>query len=423
MAVHQYIGARYVPKFYENSNNTAEWQSGVIYEPLTIVTYNGNSYTSKKYVPSNIGNPSVNTDYWVATGLYNEQINNLSNQVNALADRTENVENRTGFKIIFIGDSYGTGEGADSAVTSYIARCANALGLVENSTYWNNSIGGASFHGWNGRRTYRSLLEEVAPGDDDEITHVVVCGGINDATSGATLSANITAMEDFVTYAKTRFENAKIIIGFLGWTTGVTTNINIVNTSLPAYKYAGEKGAAFVNLNCLNHDYHNFQSDGSHPTADGAKCIGWGLASYLKGGSPIDGALRYRTLNITLNSEKFASGSPNIQEYIDENCVYVSVGKATLTLQNDITISSDVEIEIGTINYNNYMNSIVELGSPTVKIAIFGQPSTIYTYGVLRFDANGKKLYLRPIFNGTFTSNNAIVIFGGICGAIPLEWC
>lgn len=77
MAVHQYIGARYVPKFYENSNGTSEWQGGVIYEPLTIVTYNGNSYTSKKPVPADVGNPSANTSYWVATGVFNEQLESV----------------------------------------------------------------------------------------------------------------------------------------------------------------------------------------------------------------------------------------------------------------------------------------------------------------------------------------------------------
>ena len=84
MAVRQYIGARYVPKFYENSNSTSEWQAGVIYEPLTIVTYNGNSYTSKKPVPANIGNPSSNSEYWAATGLYNEQVESLREQFEEL---------------------------------------------------------------------------------------------------------------------------------------------------------------------------------------------------------------------------------------------------------------------------------------------------------------------------------------------------
>ncbi len=73
MSTRQYIGARYVPKFYDY-NGSPEWRVGVAYENLTIVTRNGNSYTSKKPVPSNIGEPEYNTEYWVATGLYNEQV-------------------------------------------------------------------------------------------------------------------------------------------------------------------------------------------------------------------------------------------------------------------------------------------------------------------------------------------------------------
>ena len=114
MAVHQYVGARYVPKFYENSLGTSEWQSGVIYEPLTIVTYNGNSYTSKKYVPANIGDPSHNTAYWVATGTYNQQIQDLSDRVSAIEPVVETDNERMEFlseyilnkKIVIFGDSY-----------------------------------------------------------------------------------------------------------------------------------------------------------------------------------------------------------------------------------------------------------------------------------------------------------------------------
>lgn len=92
MALRQYIGARYVPKFYENSLGTSAWESGVIYEPLTIVTYNGNSYTSKKTVPASVGDPSSNPAYWVATGMYNQQISDLSTIVTALQGDVDSVE-------------------------------------------------------------------------------------------------------------------------------------------------------------------------------------------------------------------------------------------------------------------------------------------------------------------------------------------
>ena len=75
--VTQYIGARYVPKFYENSEGGNDWTPNTIYEPLTIVTRNGNSYTSKIPVPATVGAPENNTTYWIATGNYNEQIETL----------------------------------------------------------------------------------------------------------------------------------------------------------------------------------------------------------------------------------------------------------------------------------------------------------------------------------------------------------
>lgn len=74
----QYIGARYVPKFAE----PYEWQSNVAYEPLTIVTYLNNSYTSKKPVPAGI-NPS-NSEYWVMTGNYSGSIEQINAEIEKL---------------------------------------------------------------------------------------------------------------------------------------------------------------------------------------------------------------------------------------------------------------------------------------------------------------------------------------------------
>lgn len=88
MATLEYIGARYVPMFYRNSDNTSEWRSGVEYEALTIVTWNSNSYTSRIPVPASVGAPSENPEYWVNTGAYNAQITQLQNDVNQLKEDT-----------------------------------------------------------------------------------------------------------------------------------------------------------------------------------------------------------------------------------------------------------------------------------------------------------------------------------------------
>lgn len=99
MGVTQYIGARYVPIFYVNSNNTSEWTPNTTYEPLTIVTRGtGNSYTSKIPVPANIGEPENNPDYWVNTGNFNAQVNDLDQKVGDLETAVDGVKDMAGNK-------------------------------------------------------------------------------------------------------------------------------------------------------------------------------------------------------------------------------------------------------------------------------------------------------------------------------------
>ena len=70
MAIRNYVGARYVPKFADPIG----WQANTSYEAMVIVTYNNSSYTSKIPVPRTVGNPAENSKYWALTGNYNAQI-------------------------------------------------------------------------------------------------------------------------------------------------------------------------------------------------------------------------------------------------------------------------------------------------------------------------------------------------------------
>ena len=92
----QYIGARYVPKFYEGSNGS-QWESGVMYDPLTIVQHNTNTYCSKKTVPSTIGQPNLNPEYWANIGLLGDVtniLNQLQSDVSSLNDSVDDLDNR-----------------------------------------------------------------------------------------------------------------------------------------------------------------------------------------------------------------------------------------------------------------------------------------------------------------------------------------
>lgn len=84
----QYVGARYVPNIYTNPDDgSADWKENATYEALTIVTYNGDSYTSKKAVPNNIGNPADNKQYWVKTGDFNASLIALQNRVTGVENK------------------------------------------------------------------------------------------------------------------------------------------------------------------------------------------------------------------------------------------------------------------------------------------------------------------------------------------------
>ena len=90
MSVTQYIGARYVPLFAD----PITWDITQQYEPLTVVCYQGNSYTSKQSVPANID--ISNTDYWVLTGNYNAQIEQYRAEVQTFDNRiTANTTSNT----------------------------------------------------------------------------------------------------------------------------------------------------------------------------------------------------------------------------------------------------------------------------------------------------------------------------------------
>lgn len=79
MAVTQYIGARYVPLF------DGIWDANKEYEPLTIVSYLGASYTSRQAVP--VGVPIDNEAYWALTGNYNSQIEQYRQEVQQFDSR------------------------------------------------------------------------------------------------------------------------------------------------------------------------------------------------------------------------------------------------------------------------------------------------------------------------------------------------
>lgn len=204
MAVRQYVGARYVPKFAD----PVAWQSGTSYEALTIVTYNNSSYTSKVPVPATVGNPADNSDYWALTGNYNAQVEayreetvavqeNLNEEINkreqadtALGERITNeitarqnadtaITDSLKTFAVYLGNSYTFGQGSDTSrglfertkdlfdgAKSYTA---SSIGLVAYDTVTN---------------TFETMLDNAIDDsslDKNAVTHLIIIGAWGDS--------------------------------------------------------------------------------------------------------------------------------------------------------------------------------------------------------------------------------------------------
>lgn len=263
--VRQYIGARYVPKF------DGEWDNAKIYEPLTIVSFNNSSYTSKKEVPAGV--LPTDTEYWAVSGTMSGQILDLQqrmatiesdlspieNDVDFLKNKTSDLINR---KFILVGDSYAMTLPAYTPWTNIFASYTGA-----DCTILANSGGGFVASGDYG--TFENHLVNTPIIDD--VTDIIVCGGANDNTAhnaGATSSAVQLAIKHFIDTARNLYPEANIYIGFIGNST-TPTYFTPLKVASEAYKKAClEKGCHFIDgytaviSDDLMHDY-------LHPTTAG----------------------------------------------------------------------------------------------------------------------------------------------------------
>ena len=274
MSTRQYKGARYVPII------DGEWDNTKSYDPLVIVTHEGDSYTSKTYVP--VGAAITNETYWACTGNYNAQVAAYRAEVEDLSDDVSKLNNKvSGKKYIFIGDSFNTTDTPPGGVPIYpwSTELVTCLGLTSDD-YKNRGIGGAGFvHGV----TFQTQLETLAAQitDKENYTNIIVLGGINDV--GQSYSDVTNAIVAFYNYAAETFPNAMITIGVLNWDKRGSAKRGLANmmvwyndlTYLPRLR-------VITNLYTFYHNYYYYQPDG-HPARNGSTNIARCVANVLKG--------------------------------------------------------------------------------------------------------------------------------------------
>lgn len=115
----QYIGSRYVPIFGRKGDDSIEWDNTGTYEPLTVVLYQGNSYTSRQFVP--VGIEITNQDYWVNTGKYNAQIEQYRQELAQVISDNEANKEAIAEANTAISNETQAREQADTAINKSIA--------------------------------------------------------------------------------------------------------------------------------------------------------------------------------------------------------------------------------------------------------------------------------------------------------------
>lgn len=416
----QYIGARYVPKFFADENGDPSWRDSIPYEALTIVMYLGNSYTSKKSVP--IGIQIDNTEYWVLTGAYNEQVEQYREEV-------ENLRNMiTKKNVLCIGDSYLAYSSQEMETESWGAFLRIYLGSNNNVTL--NGMGGSGFVG-NATRTFGILLSEkynsMSEEERNAITDIVVCGGLNDAsaiTDGTTtVNDVINAMKLFFTNASTYFPNARVHVGAIGWMATGFTNRDAYMTTFrsiielyrksPFYSTSGKvdylTGVEYI---MPTEPINNYKPDLIHPTAQASSAIAIAIYNALMRGNSAGGFRAYNTVVLIPSGHGTKINECSLKATADGNQINLIGGTFGVNLDiTDITALNDIEIATCTQPFRATTSNPLVV---PVSIAIFPGKDGTYDFvnGELKF-ANGK-VNLKLLYNssvGHYTGVTSISVF------------
>lgn len=338
MTNRQYIGARYVPKFFNNKGSN-EWIPNITYEALTIVTYLNNSYTSVKNVPQTDKTPNIDTDNWVLTGNYNAQIEEYRQKMINVFNNNSLVETT---RYVLISDSYGVNASSPTRYSwfDYFKK----LATQDNINVSSGALGGASFGGVN-TNTYNDVLNQVINDmtDDEktEVTKIIIGGGYNDAIFAANDAVVENSMLSFKTIVNNNFPNCKYIIFiWIGNSTNKNNKINIFNYMDRMKDLCYKNNIYFNNYGFFaTHKYKtDIQSDGIHPTLIGAQNIGYCVYNIVNGKNSI---CSYGYSDILLLNSKNLTIDQGIREWLSSNCCNFLFATTTFTkTSNDINIGT-----------------------------------------------------------------------------------
>lgn len=284
---YEYTGMRYVPVFAD----PPEWSSANSYEPLEIVIHQGNSYTSKTFVP--VGIDISDPQYWALTGNYNAQVEQYRQEVSQYSqevsqyrqevlkldgrvnDNAQAIVNLKGELLsqkhmVLIGDSY-TNPAVPLGNTplwwEYV--CKN-LNVVAH----NYAKGGAGYQVRDNLFSTQ-VAKAVADTTYDHkmVEYCVVYGGINDIGQIAA-----TMVQNVYDALQKEFVNAKVVIAL---NAGQKNQRNHSNNRRTLVRDMAQSGIDIFSTAGI--ELFIDTVDSTHPSTQGNKVLGAYMTSKIGG--------------------------------------------------------------------------------------------------------------------------------------------
>ena len=323
MAVHQYIGARYVPKFLGTYDPTT------VYENLSVVDNGmGTSYISDKTVPA--GTPLTDTSYWNIYGATSGAVINLQNQIGDINDLETNntddlvvainevksVQNQN--HIVIIGDSW-----ADAVHDPLVVRMNTILQNRLGCTIHNYAYGGTGFDATNGYDKQLEWMNEDVTNDVysyDQVKCIILVCGLNDHYGGATSATFKTRLQDWYDKAVAYTAGFRMpIYWFQNYSVENDLNQTNITTFARQRTYYDEVISNFNGRLIYVPTFgfiSEWKSDERHPTYDGQKALCDNMVNIINGVPPK--LFKYQRITADINTEQ-APGitGTDVEVYID----------------------------------------------------------------------------------------------------------
>lgn len=280
-------------------------------------------------------------------------VDNNGNRYNVLCDsgNTVNLTSSNFKNYILVGDSYATGYTPEGGITGWAVLLA---GLLGGNLYAKIEQGGAGLSNkMTGEYNLTTHISSLTA--SDAVDSIICCCGRNDM-DGDNVNGINQGIKDFVNACHTKFKNAKVYIGFIGWDLNITEYTEVkslrLRQAIAEYKKVNAD-YIYINTDFILRQRSYMASDGKHPNQDGQNALAYGIKCALYGGIPsyskpfVQHTIKdnYSNSNYTIN-ENFTGGITFLQFICDGNSITYKGPTNSITMAGyELHIVKNIELD------------------------------------------------------------------------------